>query len=149
MLREIMDSSMIVEARTSKVISIFIISLIIASIVFLIIAFKYRYYLYDHYLGYVIKKNDNYYITLYVENNKIPIFRNSIVIVGEKEVDFQILEISKEYYIFDNKKYHLIIIETEIEEELRIENNIINLKFRLEKTRLVRQIRKGLNLWKI
>ena len=148
MLREIMDSSMIVEARTSKVISIFIISLIIASIVFVIIAFKYNYYLYEHYLGYVIKQNNNYYITVYVEDHKIPDFRNSIVIVNEKEVDFKILEISKEYYILDNNKYHLIVMEIEIEEELRIENNIINLTLKTEKTRLIRQIKKGLKLWK-
>ena len=144
MLKEIMDSSMIIEAKTSKVITIFIFSLVIALILFLSLAFKYKFYLYEYYLGYVIKVDDSYYIALHVEDNKIPSFEDYVIIIGEKEVDFKILEIEREYYFSDNKKYHLIVIETEIKEEKKIKNNIINLKFKLEETNLINQIRKGM-----
>jgi len=146
MLREITDSSMVIEARTAKVITIFIFSLVIALILFLSLAFKYKFYLYEHYLGYVIKIDDNYYITLYVEDSKIPGFKDYVIIINGENVDFKILEINKEYYFSDNNKYHLIVIETEIEEEKKLENNIINLKFKLEETNLINQIRKGMKL---
>ena len=143
-----MDSSIVIEARTSKVISVFIYSLVIALILFLIVAIKYKFYLYEHYLGYVIKRDDNYYVSLYVEDNKIPGFKDIIIIVDNEEVDYKILEISKEYYFLDNKKYHVIVLEMKIKEEQKIENNVINLKFKLEETNLINQIKKGMKLWK-
>ena len=148
MLRETMDSSMIIEAKTPKVISIFIFSLVMALIIFGFVAIKYKFYLYEHYLGYVIKKDDNYYLTIYVEDNKIPALKDSVIVVDKELVNYKILEISKEYYLLDNNKYHLIVLETKIKEEEKIENNVINLKFKLEETSLAKQIKKGIKLWK-
>ena len=117
--------------------------LIIFLLIFLNIAFNYKYYKYDETLGY-IKKLDDYYLSTYVED--LSIYKYTLLIDG-KEKNITIYSISDGYYIIDGKKYYEIILSTELDKEVLIENNIINIVFRKEQTTLFEEFKKGMKKW--
>lgn len=146
MFEEIMDSSIVLKKKTSISILIFIFILAIFFIIFLLLIINYKYNIYSHYLGYITGQDENYYISLYVADSKIEYFMDSDLILDKIEKEYKILEISEDYYLLDNTRYHLIILESNLDDKYKIENNIINLTIRLEETTLLKQIKKGLKL---
>ena len=140
--------SYILNNKKSKIIIVWIIFLFIILILFLIIGFKYKYNKYDTYLGHVEKIDENYFVVLYVLKEKINSINSSRLLIDKEEYNFEIKQISNDYYNLNNNLYLQIVLNLEMKEEWLIENNIINLVFENEATTIFEEIKKGFNLWK-
>ena len=60
--------------------------------------------------------------------------------IDNKKYDFEIKEISKDYMIIDNKNYYEIVLNINLEDKYKIDNNILEIYIELEKTTLLKEI---------
>lgn len=140
--------SYILNKKTSKAIIAWLISLVIGILIFLVIAFNYRYHLYDSYLGYIKSFDDSFYTIIYVEEEKVSFLSQYNLSIEGQSLPFEIIMISDEAYIDNNKIFYQVILDFELKDSQLIENNIIDLVFEKPETTIFKEIRKGLNLWK-
>ena len=120
-----------------------ILLLLFISILILVIIF-YEFYEYETCLGYV-KKIDDYKVVVYLKDfskiNEYELYLDDEVIL------FDVYSISSDYYIINNENYYEIILNVELKDIYKIENNILNLKFKKNKTTYFNKIKKGIDLW--
>ena len=60
--------------------------------------------------------------------------------IDNKKYNFEIKEISKDYIIIDNKNYYEIVLNINLEDKYKIDNNILEIYIELEKTTLLKEI---------
>lgn len=95
-------------------------------------------YKFDKYLNYnAVIQNNN--IILLIEKNKINNLKGQVMF-NKKNYDFDIKEISEQDYYQDNKYYKQVILDMNLEDKYKIENNILNLYFKDKKTTLIKEI---------
>lgn len=140
--------SYIINKKTSLSIILWIIFLIISFIIFIIISLKYEYYIYQSYFGYVKKIDDSFYTIIYVARDKIDELSKSNLLVDNKEYDFKVVSISEEYFTIDDKLCYQVILDFDVEEEDKIENNIIDIVLKNNKTTIYQELKKGIKKWK-
>ena len=140
--------SYILNKKTSKSIIFFIIFLIISFIIFIIIALKYEYYLYQSYFGYVKKIDDSFYTIIYVSKESIDKLSKSNLLVDNQDYSFKVVSISEEYFAIDDKLCYQVILDFALKQESKIENNIINIVLKNDKTTIYNQLKKGFEKWK-
>lgn len=140
--------SYIINKKTSLSIFIWIILLIMSFIIFIIISFKYEYYLYQSYFGYIKKIDNSFYTVIYVEKDKVNELSKSNLLVDNKDYSFKIVSISEEYFVIDNKMCYQVILDFDLKEEYKIENNIIDIVLRNKKTTIYQELKKGFEKWK-
>lgn len=139
--------SYIINKKTSIAIIVWILFLIVGLTLFLLISFTYKYYIYDSYLGYIKKIDNSFYTIIYVPQNEISDLSESDLLVDKKEYSFKIINISEEYYTINNNLCYQVILDFNLSEKYLIENNIIEINFRKEKTTIFNEIKKGIKLW--
>ena len=140
--------SYIINKKTSKAIILWLLFLIISFIIFIIIALNYEYHIYNSYFGYIKKIDDSFYTIIYVKKDKISELSESILFVDDLEYDFEIFSISDEYFVNDNELYYEVILNLDLKEKYLIENNIINVILKNNKTTIYQELKKGLKTWK-
>ena len=113
----------------------------------MLISFTYKYHIYDSYLGYIKKIDNSFYTIIYVPQNEINDLSESDLLVDKKEYSFKIINISEEYYTINNNLCYQVILDFNLSEKYLIENNIIEINFRKEKTTIFKEIKKGIKLW--
>lgn len=138
----------ILNQKTSKVVKIWILILILSFIIFLIIAFNYKYYNYKTYLGYIKKIDNSLHPSFYVREDEVGNLSNYELLIDNESHNFQIISISNQYYLIDNQPFYEVVIKTNLPDKYLIENNIINLVFKMNQTTLYQEFRKEFNLWK-
>lgn len=131
--------SYIIENRKSKSILVFLIVLSISFILFIIIMFKYKYHDYNNYFGYVKKFEDKFYVLIYLEEEMISSLDDSILLINGDEYDFEIIQIN--YYNLNNKLYYETLIDINLAEEWKIDNNIINIILKSKEKTLIKEIK--------
>lgn len=138
--------SYILNKKTSKSIIIWILFLIIGSLIFLIIAFNYKFNLYENYNGYIKKNDDSYYTIIYLEESKINEVLKYDLLVDKVKYEYEILDISEDYYLVLEKPYYQVTLKIDLNDKLLIDNNIINIVFEKPKTTIFQEIKKGLEI---
>ena len=138
----------ILNNKTSKAIIAWLIMLIISLTVFLLAACNYNYYKYQTYLGYIKNIDNSFYVSFYVQEDDVGKLANYELSIDDETLDFKIISISNQYYLIDNSPFYEVVIETKLNNQYLIENNIIDLVFKTRQTTLYQEIRKELNLWK-
>ncbi len=141
------NHSYILNKKTSKIIIIWLIFLSISFILFLIIALKYEYNIYNSYFGYIKKIDNSFYTIIYVPNDKVNELSTSILLVDDLEYDFEIVSISDEYFVNNDELCYEVILNFNLKEKYLIENNIINLVLKNNKTTIYQELKKGLKKW--
>lgn len=141
----ITDLKTIVNSKTSLKIKVYTIILLIIITILFLVSFNYKYYKYDNYLS-IIGMDDSYYISLYVLDKDIYSVTNSKIYFENKEIKVKNITISEEYYLSDLKPYKLVKIYTDLGIDNLIINNVVNIKVRHEKTTIIKEIKKGLDL---
>jgi len=109
--------------------------IIIIFIVFIISLFI-PYDKYLNYYGYVSLENNNYYLNIYMEKKHIQHLNNYLMYIDDKMKKFKIVSINDEIYYEKSKPYYLVKLNVNLENELLIENNIINISFKIRRTTL-------------
>ena len=140
--------SYIINKKTSKVIILWLLFLIISFILFIIISLKYEYNIYDSYFGYIKKIDNSFYTIVYIQKDKISELSTSTLLVDDLEYDFEIVSISDEYFVNDNELCYEVILNLNLKEKYLIENNIINIILKNDKTTIYQELKKGLKKWK-
>lgn len=140
--------SYIINKKTSKVIILWLLFLIISFILFIIISLKYEYNIYNSYFGYVKKIDNSFYTIVYIQKDKISELSTSTLLVDDLEYDFEIVSISDEYFVNDNELCYEVILNLNLKEKYLIENNIINIILKNDKTTIYQELKKGLKKWK-
>lgn len=142
----ITDFQTIVNSKTSLKIKVYTIILLIIITILFLISFNYKYYKYDSYLS-IVGMDSSYYISLYVLDKDIHSVTNSKIYFEDKEIKVKNIIISEEYYLSDLKPYKLVKIYTDLDMHNLIINNVVNIKVKHEKTTIIKEIKKGLDLW--
>lgn len=141
----ITDFQNIVNSKTSLKIKVYTIILLIIITILFLISFNYKYYKYDNYLS-IVGMDSYYYISLYVLDKDIYSVTNSKIYFENKEIKVKNIIISEEYYLSDLKPYRLVKLYTDLGMNNLIINNVVNIKVRHEKTTIIKEIKKGLDL---
>jgi len=142
----ITDFQTIVNSKTSLKIKVYTIILLIIITILFLISFNYKYYKYDSYLS-IVGMDSSYYISLYVLDKDIYSVTNSKIYFEDKEIKVKNIIISEEYYLSDLKPYKLVKIYTDLDMPNLVINNVVNIKVKHEKTTIIKEIKKGLDLW--
>ena len=141
----ITDFQTIVNSKTSLKIKVYTIILLIIITILFLISFNYKYYKYDSYLS-IVGMDSSYYISLYVLDKDIYSVTNSKIYFEDKEIKVKNIIRSEEYYLSDLKPYKLVKIYTDLDMHNLIINNVVNIKVKHEKTTIIKEIKKGLDL---
>lgn len=141
----ITDFQTIVNSKTSLKIKVYTIILLIIITILFLISFNYKYYKYDSYLS-IVGMDSSYYTSLYVLDKDIYSVTNSKIYFEDKEIKVKNIIISEEYYLSDLKPYKLVKIYTDLDMPNLVINNVVNIKVKHEKTTIIKEIKKGLDL---
>lgn len=124
------DSSIILNKKTPKKITSWITILIILIFIFIIFSFI-PFNIYKPLIGYVDITNNSSYLVLDVDNSDFPLNKNNELYIKNKKYDYKIIKISE-----DN-----VILDINLENKLKIQNNIIAANFLKERTTLFKIIK--------
>ena len=147
------DSYIIENRKIGFFIKVFIIISIII-FVSLIILSGLRYKKYYQTIGIVIRDENKYKLTLYLDPYKLKIIKNNnVLIIDDLEYKYTINYINNEYVISNNYTNYLnVVLDIELKKEDKIENNILQVKV-LESNKkifyyLKDYLKKGASEWK-
>jgi len=124
-----LDKEIIIKRKIGKDIIIWTILTIIFFIlsVVLVLVYKIDYKL--EYEAQVLVNNDTSVI-FYVKDEDLDKLKNKKLYVNNKKTNYDIKEFSKDYYITsDGKNYKQVTLKCILEDNIKINNNIIKLKF--------------------
>lgn len=133
----------ILNEKSKKYIIIWNVLLIILFISSFVVCVFYKFYEYDTQLGYV-KKIEDYKLVLYLKDfSKLNSYK---LYLEEEELKFSVYSISEDYYIINNEKYHEIVLNVDLDDIYKVENNILTLKLKGEQTTYLERIKEGIGL---
>ncbi|MDD2181046.1 MAG: hypothetical protein PHW32_01620 [Bacilli bacterium] len=135
------NSSLIITRQIPKKIISWITILIITLVIFLIVGTWYEYPKYLNYHGNVIREEEKYLIkTMILEDDLIKV-KKSKLIIDKNFVNYKINYINPIYYINQQEeKYYELILDTELNDNIKLENLPILMRFELSKTTLMREL---------
>lgn|SRR5574344_2262983 len=129
-------------------IPIFTILLLILITFLIFIILYYKYDLVTNTSIQIIKKEESYFAKVYLKYNDINILKNAILVIDDKKYNYTIKEISSEYYLDDNlNKYIEIILDINLNDVDKINNNILNISFINGKTTIYEYLKKIMKGW--
>ena len=137
------EPSNILNKKSNIYIIIWSILLFIFIVIAVLIIVFYKFYEYETCLGYV-KKLEDYKVVLYLKDfSKLNDYE---LYLDEEQIEFSVYSISSEYYIINNENYYEIILDVNLNDIYKIENNILNLTIKKEETTYFEKIKKGIGL---
>jgi hypothetical protein len=108
----------------------------------LLVSLFYNYELFYINKGIITKVNSSYYIKLYVKEADLYKINNNILLIDNKSYSYRIENISNDY-ILDNStliKYKEVLLSSNIPSKHLVNNNIIDIKIKYKKIRLIKHI---------
>lgn len=129
------NSSVIMLKKVPVKIISWIAILLVFLIFILVFGTFFTYNKYEKCIGMVRENN----IVLELSPDKINKIKDRLYI-DNKKYNFEIKEISKDYIIIDNKNYYEIVLNINLEDKYKIDNNILEIYIELEKTTLLKEI---------
>jgi len=138
---DIFYNSEIILKRKSFKIQYYIIFMSISIIIISLFLCFYKYQPYMYLQATVVKEDNSYYLKTYILEEKITDINSTYAIINGKRKKYEVKNIS-EHFILDekNNKYYEIIISSEIDSKLIIDNNIVDINIELSKTTFVKKI---------
>lgn len=129
------NSSIIVDRKIpSKIVSW--VTILIGLLIFILLFGNFvEYKKYQKVVG-IVKNNA---IIVLIEPNMINKMQRTLII-NNKEYNFEINSISEDYTILDNKNYYEMILDIDLDNKYKINNNILELNIELGKTTLIKEI---------
>jgi len=133
------SSAIILESEVPSFIKYWIIILVILCILFITISFI-PFNIYNAYTGIVIQNNKEFYISLILEKSDFPINKNNKLYIKNNSYKYKILNIED-----DN-----VLISVKLEDDIKINNNIVAVNILKDRTTLYKiiknRIKKGFGL---
>ena len=121
----------------SKIVS-WITVLIIGLVIFLFISIFYKYNDYIYLDAKVLEDNEKFYLQTYLNDDYIKKISKATLIVDGIEQVFIISKITPSYYNDSNSNnIYEVLLEAPVNQKLNINNNIVELRFKLSQTTLI------------
>lgn len=138
---DIFYNSEIIQRRNSFKIKYYIISMTSLLIGLLIFISCFKYNPYINLNAMIIKENNSYYLKTLVNLEQINDINQTHIIISNKKYKYKVKNISEDY-ILDEKynRYYEVLLESNIDSKLIIDNNIINISIEMPKTTFLNQI---------
>jgi len=142
-------NSDVILQRKSFNIKIYIFFLMIFLTLLLAILLSISYHSYINLTAVLVKEQNSYHLRTLVLEEQIENINQKNLIINNKKNKYKIKNISEEF-ILDEKynRYYEVVLETKIEQDLIINNNIINISIELPKEtffqKLIKKIKKGM-----
>ncbi|MBE6144444.1 MAG: hypothetical protein E7169_02605 [Firmicutes bacterium] len=142
-------NSDVILQRKSFNIKIYIFFLMIFLTLLLAILLSISYHSYINLTAVLVKEQNSYHLRTLVLEEQIENINQENLIINNKKNKYKIKNISEEF-ILDEKynRYYEVVLETKIEQDLIINNNIINISIELPKEtffqKLIKKIKKGM-----
>ena len=138
---DIFYNSEIILRRKSFKIKYYIISMFILITSLLIFVNCFNYYPYINLKAIVQVENNNYYLRTLVSEEQINDINQNKLIINGNGYKYKVKNISSEY-ILDEKynKYYEVLLESKIDSNLVINNNIIDINIQKPQTTFLKQI---------
>lgn len=130
----------IINKKETKIIKLWLLMVTFILIVIVSISLFYEYKIFSTYQGIIKKINDNYYLTMYLTDDDLIKFNQKKMYINKKQVSKKIIDISEDYEITELGKFRLIILDTEIKNKDKINNNIIEVQIYERKTTIMKEI---------
>ena len=124
------DSAIILNNKTPKKIISWITILIILMILFVIFCFI-PFNIYKPFVGYVNIKNNDSYIILNLNDSDFPINKKNKLYIKNKEYNYKII----------NLKDNQILLNIDLDKNLKIQNNVVTLNILKDRTTLYKMIK--------
>lgn len=138
---DIFYNSEIILRRKSFKIKYYIISMFILIISLLIFVSCFKYYPYINLKATLQIENNNYYLRTLVQPEQINDINQSTLIINGNKYKYEVKNISDEY-VLDEKynKYYEVLLESKMDSNLVINNNIIDINIQKPQTTFLKQI---------
>lgn len=130
----------IINKKETKIIKLWLLMVTFILIVIVSISLFYEYKIFSTYQGIIKNINDNYYLTMYLTDDDLIKFNQKKMYINKKQVSKKIIDISEDYEITELGKFRLIILDTEIKNKDKINNNIIEVQIYERKTTVMKEI---------
>lgn len=130
----------IINKKETKIIKLWLLIVSFILIVIVSISLFYEYKIFSTYQGIIKNINDNYYLTMYLTDDDLIKFNQKKMYINKKQVSKKIIDISEDYEITELGKFRLIILDTEIKNKDKINNNIIEVQIYERKTTIMKEI---------
>ena len=124
------NSAIILDKKTPKKIISWITILIILTILFIIFSLI-PFNIYKPLIGYVDINNDNSYIVLDIDYSDFPVSNKNKLYIKNKKYDYEIILIEKDK----------LILDINLEDNLKIQNNIVTVNILKNRTTLFKIIK--------
>ena len=109
-----------------------IIIILISCLIMLSLFYKFDFS--DSYNGIVRMEEGNFYVYILVDDNDISKIRNQYLVVDKEKKEYQIIKIEQEYVFTDYGPMRGLYLEFNINDDDKILNNVLTLKFVSKKT---------------
>lgn len=143
-INPLLSPSYILSQKTSKAILVFIILSVISVIIASYFIFFYHYHPYQIVNGYVQKLDSEYIVLLYLSKEDIASFHEN-KIIKDDVLEYEVIDISQDYYVIEENLYYMVRLKMPLEEEEKINNNIIEIVLEKPLTTFWQKLKKG---WK-
>ena len=113
--------------------------LIILFMVFILFSIFCRINFSTSYNGIVVK-GDKYYVNMFISDNGIQWIQKTVLVVDGQVIQYSINQISDEYVTTNNGLARSILLDFDLDDSKRIENNVVKLNF-LEKNTIFNKVK--------
>lgn len=122
--------------RPSHVIS-WITILMILLVLFLLFSIFFKYNVYEHYVG-VIELENDYNLKVYVDKKIFPLKKDYKLYLDNKKIKYKIVKVN------DAGMYQELLLDCKLDDNIMMNNNIVNVKFKKYQTTFLKEIIKKL-----
>lgn len=134
------NSEIILRKKSFKIKYYMISMFILIGALFIFITF-FEYTSYINLKAIVKKDNDGYYLKTLIQEQNFNDINKNYLIINDKKYKYKIKNISEGYILDENyNKYYEVLLETKINSNLIIDNNIVDINIEKNKTTILKQI---------
>ena len=107
--------------------------LIVVLLFMIFVSIFYKFHFYFSYIGFVCLEDD-YYVSLLLDNNEIDEIKKTFLVYDKNRVSYDIIKIDSDYVLTDTGSKRLVHIKFQLNDNDKIVNNVVSLKFGYEST---------------
>lgn len=134
------NSEIILRKKSFKIKYYMISMFILIGALFIFITF-FEYTSYTNLKAIVKKDNEGYYLKTLIQEQNFNDINKNYLIINDKKYKYKIKNISEGYILDENyNKYYEVLLETKINSNLIIDNNIVDINIKKNKTTILKQI---------
>lgn len=123
-----------IEFYKEKKITIAAIIIIIILLISIIISVTQKFKFYFSYNGIIINEGGKFYVSCLLDDNELTKIKNTFLIYDKRKTNYEIIKIENEYVLTELGPKKLVYMNIDLNEEDKINNNVVKLYFGHKKT---------------